>query len=161
VHESDEEMARTGKYPKTEGNVARYLRYGAMWRLLAVGLRNGGMRTPKVAAVTTFGADDELDLPGRPRIVHTPGHSNGHVAFHFPDRGALLAGDALCTHNPLTGRDGPQIMSGAFSVSSAQAMASLDRLEGLEAGVLLVGHGDPWTGGVAAAVARAREAGPS
>jgi glyoxylase-like metal-dependent hydrolase (beta-lactamase superfamily II) len=161
VHEGDEEMARTGKYPKTEGNVVRYLRYRAMWRLLAMGVRNGGLRTPKVASVTTFGADDELDLPGRPRIVYTPGHSNGHVAFHFPDRGALLAGDALCTRNPLTGRDGPQIMSGAFAVSSAQAMASLDRLEGLEAGVVLVGHGDPWTGGVAAAVARAREAGPS
>jgi len=161
VHEGDEEMARTGKYPKTEGNVARYLRHRAMWRLLAVGARNGGLRTPKIAEVTTFVDGAELDLPGRPRIVHTPGHSNGHVVFHFPDRGALLAGDALCTYNPLTGRDGPQIMSGAFSVSSAQAMASLDRLEPLEAGVMLVGHGDPWTGGVAAAVARAREAGPS
>jgi glyoxylase-like metal-dependent hydrolase (beta-lactamase superfamily II) len=52
-------------------------------------------------------------------------------------------------------------MPNAFATSSAQAAASLDRIEPLEAGVLLPGHGEPWTGGVAAAVARAREAGPS
>ena len=63
--------------------------------------------------------------------------------------------------DPLTGRPGPQIMPGAFSFSNAQAMESLGRIEVIEAGVLLVGHGDPWTAGVAAAVARAREAGPS
>jgi glyoxylase-like metal-dependent hydrolase (beta-lactamase superfamily II) len=161
VHEGDEQMARTGKYPKTEGNLLRYLRYGATWRLLAIGARNGAFRTPKIAAVTTFTEGAELDLPGRPRIVHTPGHSNGHVVFHFPDRGVLVAGDAIVTYNPLTGRHGPQIMPAAFNASNAQATASLDRLEPLESGVLLVGHGDPWTGGVAAAVALAREAGPS
>jgi glyoxylase-like metal-dependent hydrolase (beta-lactamase superfamily II) len=52
-------------------------------------------------------------------------------------------------------------MPAAFASSMAQATESLDRLEGLEAGVVLPGHGDPWTDGVAALVARAREAGPS
>ena len=51
-------------------------------------------------------------------------------------------------------------MPGAFAFSNAQAMDSLARIEGIEAGALLVGHGDPWTAGVGAAVARAREAGP-
>ena len=99
--------------------------------------------------MSTFAEGDELDVPGHPRIVHAPGHSNGHVVFHFPDRGALLAGDVIVTYNPLTGRPGPQIMPGAFNVSSAQAIASLERIESLEAGVLVVGHGDPWTDGVA------------
>jgi hypothetical protein len=72
-----------------------------------------------------------------------------------------MAGDAMCTFNPLTGRRGPQIMPGAFAISSAQEMEALGRLEGIEAGLLLPGHGEPWTDGVAAAVARAREAGPS
>ena len=83
------------------------------------------------------------------------------MVFHFADHGALIAGDALCTWNPLTGRMGPQIMPGAFAFSNAQAMESLARIETIEAGALLVGHGDPWTAGVGAAVARAREAGPS
>jgi len=161
VHEADAEMARTGKVPKRERGFLPYLRYPATWRLLGVSMRAGGMRPTKIAETTTFTGDQVLDVPGRPHAVHTPGHSHGHVAFHFPDRGVLIAGDALCTYNPLTGRRGPQLMPGGFSVSSAQAMDSLGRLEGLEAGVLLPGHGEPWTEGPSAAVARAREAGPS
>ena len=161
VHEADAEMARTAKPQSRERGMRPYFRHGATWRLLITGMRLGGARTPKIASVSTFAEGDELDVPGHPRIVHAPGHSNGHVVFHFPDRGALLAGDVIVTYNPLTGRSGPQIMPGAFNVSSGQALASLERIETLEAGVLVVGHGDPWTGGVAEAVARAREAGPS
>jgi glyoxylase-like metal-dependent hydrolase (beta-lactamase superfamily II) len=161
VHEGDAEMARTAKYPPRERGMRPYFRHGTTWALLWMGLRNGAARSVKIAEVTPFGDDAVLDLPGQPVVVPTPGHSAGQVAFHFPDRGALIVGDALCTRNPLTGRVGPQIMPGAFSISSPQAMASLERIEGLEAGVMLVGHGDPWTGGVGAAVARAREAGPS
>ena len=161
VHEGDAEMARTAKYPRPERSLRRYLRYGSTWALLWMALRNGGVRPVKIAEVTPFGDDASLDLPGAPVVVPVPGHSEGQVAFHFPDRGALIVGDALCTRNPLTGRMGPQLMPGAFSISSARAMESLARIEPLEAGVLLPGHGDPWTGGVSAAVARAREAGPS
>jgi glyoxylase-like metal-dependent hydrolase (beta-lactamase superfamily II) len=161
VHEADADMARTGKIGKRERSLLPYLRYGATWRLLGMAARAGGVRYPKIAAVSTFSGDEELDVPGRPRAVHTPGHSDGHVAFHLPDRGVLFAGDALCTWNPLTGRDGSQLMPGAFAVSSPQAMQSLARLEPLEAGALLPGHGNPWTDGVPSAVARAREAGPS
>jgi glyoxylase-like metal-dependent hydrolase (beta-lactamase superfamily II) len=160
IHERDAEQARTAKNHPREGGMRRYFRYGATWRLLAMGLRNGGYKVIKIPDVEPFG-EGELDVPGRPRAIHTPGHSPGHVVFHFAEQGALIAGDALCTWNPLTGRPGPQIMPGAFSFSNDQAMASLERIEGIEAGALLVGHGDPWTAGVGAAVARAREAGPS
>jgi len=159
VHEGDAEMARTAQYPARERGLRPYLRYGTTWALLWMSVRNGGARKVKIAEVTPFGDDAVLDLPGSPRLVPTPGHSEGQVCFHFPDRGALIAGDTLCTRNPLTGRTGPQLMPGAFSISSPRAMASLARIERLEAGALLVGHGDPWTGGVDTAVARAREAG--
>jgi glyoxylase-like metal-dependent hydrolase (beta-lactamase superfamily II) len=161
VHDGDVAMARDGVEQKTESNLAKYLRYRATWKLLALAVRSGGVRRPKIAEVTTFDDGQVLDVPGHPLVIHTPGHSNGHVVFHFPDRGALMAGDALCTWNPLTGRPGPQIMPAAFATSLAQAQASLARLEDLTAGVVLPGHGDPWTDGVGALVARAREAGPS
>ena len=161
VHDGDAAMVRDGVEQKPEGSFPRYLRHRATWRLLGLAIRSGGMRRPKIAEVTTFAGDIVLDVPGHPHAIHTPGHSDGHVVFHFPDRGALLAGDAVCTWNPLTGRPGPQIMSSAFSVSNADAIASLARLEGIEAGVVLPGHGDPWADGVPALVARAREAGPS
>ena len=161
VHEADAEMARTAKTPRRERGFAPYLRHPATWKLLGASLRAGGVKPTKIDEVSTFTGDTVLEVPGRPQAIHTPGHSDGHVVFHLPDRGALLVGDALCTYNPLTGRRGPQLMPGGFSVSSSQAMESLGRVEGLEANVLLPGHGEPWTEGVAAAVARAREAGPS
>ena len=92
-------------------------------------------------------------------MIATPGHSPGHVAFHLPDRGVLIGGDALCTYNPLTGKRGPQLMPKAFAFDVGQAQASLDALERIDAGVLLLGHGEPWTDGPAEAVARAREFG--
>ena len=54
--------------------------------------------------MTTFGAGDRLDVPGRPRVIHAPGHTEGCVALHFEGHQALLAGDVLCSRNPLTGR---------------------------------------------------------
>jgi glyoxylase-like metal-dependent hydrolase (beta-lactamase superfamily II) len=80
--------------------------------------------------------------------------------LHFPEHDALFAGDQLCTLNPLTGERGPQLLPSALQESTAGAMESLSRFEDAEA-ILLPGHGDPWEGSVAAAVAQARERGPT
>ena len=48
--------------------------------------------------------DGPLDVPGRPRVIHTPGHTHGHVSLHFADRDALIAGDAVVTLDPYTAK---------------------------------------------------------
>ena len=50
-------------------------------------------------------------------------------------------------------------MPRSFNLSSEQALESLRALDGIDAGVLLPGHGEPWRNGVAAAVDAARAAG--
>jgi glyoxylase-like metal-dependent hydrolase (beta-lactamase superfamily II) len=110
---------------------------------------------------TPYAHEGELDVPGRPRVVFTPGHTHAHCALHFPDRGALIAGDALVTFNPYTAGRGPQIVSSAATADSARALRSLSALEATGAPVVLTGHGPVWRQGVMEAVARAREAGPS
>jgi glyoxylase-like metal-dependent hydrolase (beta-lactamase superfamily II) len=47
----------------------------------------------------------------------------------------------------------------AATADSRRALRVLDALAKTGAGTLLVGHGEPWTRGAAAAVALAREAG--
>jgi glyoxylase-like metal-dependent hydrolase (beta-lactamase superfamily II) len=102
-----------------------------------------------------------LDVPGRPHIVPTPGHTHGHCSLHFPDRGALIAGDAIVTLDPYTGGKGPQIVSGAATADSARALASLDDLAATGAQTVLTGHGPAWREGIVSAVEQARERGPS
>jgi glyoxylase-like metal-dependent hydrolase (beta-lactamase superfamily II) len=81
--------------------------------------------------------------------------------LHFPDRDALIAGDAVVTFNPYTAQTGPQLVSGAATADRERNLQSLDALGATGAGVVLCGHGEPWREGAAACVERARAAGPS
>lgn len=94
----------------------------------------------------------------RPRAVFVPGHTEGHTAFHLGDRGILFSGDELITKDPLSRRRGPQLAPSSLNDDHDLARASLTALEGLDASLVLPGHGEPWSGTPAAAVAGAREA---
>ena len=111
-----------------------------------------------VKEVRTF-TGGTLAVPGSPHVVFTPGHTFGHCAFHLPDRGVLLTGDALVTLDPYTGDRGPRLVARAVTAHVAQALDSLSVLAETDARVVLTGHGEPWRDGVAAAVERARAAG--
>ena len=161
IHGYDQEtLARPG--PKggdaRMSNVVRQLWRPQAWRTLGHMARRGGGRPTRVEGPELFADGDELDVPGRPRVVHTPGHTPGHCAFVFADRGALFVGDALCTFDPLSGRRGPQPLPYALNVSTTEAHASLERLAEQEAKVTLPGHGEPWHGPPATLVRRARTA---
>jgi glyoxylase-like metal-dependent hydrolase (beta-lactamase superfamily II) len=156
VHADDAAMAR-GEV-KASGQQTGPVRPGPMIRFLWYGLRNGMLRIPALTEVSTFGDGATLDAPGAPRVIAMPGHSPGSAALHVPALDALFIGDAIATKAVTSGEIGPQIAP--FSSDRARALTSLARLDGMEAGWVLPGHGEPWTGGVAAAVAavRAREA---
>jgi glyoxylase-like metal-dependent hydrolase (beta-lactamase superfamily II) len=123
--------------------------------------RLGARKVERPATLETFDGRG-LDVPGRPVPVHTPGHTSGHCALHLPDRGVLLAGDALMTEHGLVERPGPQLLPGFFQSDVAQARASLELLVPLGADVVVCGHGPPFDGTpsatVDAALARATSA---
>lgn len=116
-----------------------------------------GFLTPRwVQQVSAFEDGEELDAPGRPQVLYTPGHTEGHSSFLLADRGVLMAGDALVTFDPLLGTAGPRVPADALNVDTAQAHASLTALERVDAQIVLPGHGEPWTQGAAKAVDHAR-----
>ncbi|AEE45357.1 MBL fold metallo-hydrolase [Cellulomonas fimi] len=125
--------------------------------LLAMAAR-GALAVPGVSPTDLVCEDAVLDVPGRPRAVHCPGHTDGHLALHLPDRGVLLTGDALVTLDPYTGRTGPRVVARAGTKDAQVALDSLGRLP-TGRHTVLPGHGEPWTGEVADAVRAAREAG--
>jgi glyoxylase-like metal-dependent hydrolase (beta-lactamase superfamily II) len=117
-------------------------------------IANKGFARVTVPTVTPFGEDDVLDVPGKLRVVYTPGHSAAHSSLLLEDRDVLIAGDALATLAVNTGKTGPMVHP--FNADRERAIRSLDVLQRVEARYLLPGHGDPWSGGVAEAVALAR-----
>jgi len=127
------------------------------WRFMGGMARAGGARPTRFEGAELFSDGDRLDVPGHPLVVHTPGHTAGHCAFLLADHGLLAVGDELCTTNPITGDQRPQLMPRQTNVSNVDCVASLSRLEGLEAEVVLPGHGEPWHGSPARAVERARQ----
>jgi hypothetical protein len=52
-------------------------------------------------------------------------------------------------------------MPSAFNLSDSTILDSLSKVESLDAGVLLFGHGEPWKQGAGDAVRRACETGPT
>lgn len=161
VHQDDVQMARTGEVGPRDGKARAYLLHAAFWRTFLVLSRRGATKIIPIQEVSGFADGETLDVPGKPRVVHAPGHTDGSAAILLEDRGILFTGDVLCTHNALTGRSGPQIMPSGLNTDTPRALASLASLDGIKAGLLLPGHGDPWTGGVEDAIRRARIAGPS
>jgi glyoxylase-like metal-dependent hydrolase (beta-lactamase superfamily II) len=106
---------------------------------------------PRVEALV----DNEiLDVPGRPRVVPTPGHTAGHYSVALEQRAVLFTGDALVGFDYASGRRG--VAQHRFNEDRQRAFESLARLEPLDADVVLFGHGDPWTGGVRPALELAR-----
>jgi glyoxylase-like metal-dependent hydrolase (beta-lactamase superfamily II) len=83
--------------------------------------------------------EDEVEdgdvLPGGLRVVHTPGHSDGHLSLLWPERGLLIAGDT-CWH--LT-----RLAYMPFYVDFEEAKRSLAKLARLDFEVACFGHGRP------------------
>ena len=160
VHADDEATLRKPRQKTGDASPQRalpYLRHAATWRILVHMVRLGGARPRPVEGAETYRDGDVLDVPGSPRVIHTPGHTPGHCVLHFERVGALFVGDALCTWNVVTGARGAQLMPSALNVDNQLCLQSLDRIEALDASLLLPGHGDPLRDSPAAAVAHARQ----
>lgn len=96
---------------------------------------------------------DELVIEGHVTpegftILHTPGHSPGHMALWHKERGLLIAGDALNNRNGKLGAPPPIV-----TPKLAMARESIVKLGKLNYEVACFGHGPPLRSGADAAVA--------
>jgi glyoxylase-like metal-dependent hydrolase (beta-lactamase superfamily II) len=161
VHRDDVELT---KHPRTYDRERTPLYYVATkpraLPIIAGLVRRGALWPTPVDDVSSY-VDGRLDVPGKPQVVFTPGHTYGHCGLHFPERETLIAGDAVVMLNPYTGSHGPQIVARAATADSALALRSLDAVAATGATTVLTGHGEPWRRGAAAMADEARRAGPS
>ena len=120
-------------------------------------LRNGVARTEPVAEASGFADEEILDVPGRPRVIHTPGHTAGNAALSLADREVLIVGDTLATLSLVPGESGPQLLPRFLNEDHDRALASLEKIEPVKARWVLPGHGLPWEGSPQQAVKLARQ----
>jgi len=101
------------------------------------------LNVPKAVPCPVDELLDEGDTLGPLQVLHAAGHSPGHLAFHWPERGFLIVGDAVATW--------PGLCPGwhSFNLNKPQHHATLQRLAALDASIVGVGHGDPITVGAA------------
>lgn len=152
LHEAGVERAQAGGDPPLGGFVKNLWRPAIIRYFIEI-VRSDGTSIPPVTNVETFSDGSELDVPGRPQVIHVPGHTEGEVAFYLPDRDVVFCGDALATVNFETWRGNrPQLMPPWLNVDHQQARASLDSFGSLGEVVVLPGHGDPWQGDLPEAI---------
>jgi glyoxylase-like metal-dependent hydrolase (beta-lactamase superfamily II) len=91
-------------------------------------------------------------LPGW-QVLHTPGHTAGHVSFFREEGRVLLAGDAFCTTKPesffeSTVAQNPEMHGppAYFTSDWTRAGQSVSRLAQLDPLVVAPGHGKPIAG---------------
>jgi glyoxylase-like metal-dependent hydrolase (beta-lactamase superfamily II) len=148
VHELDAALAR-GEVPNP-GKAAGPTKPLPMLRFLLHGLVRGALRTRNLGEVGVFGDGTTLDVPGALRVIGLPGHTPGSVGLFAASFDTLFIGDAIATVSVASGATGPMVAP--FTADAEQAVESLTRLRDVEAGWVLPGHGQPWRGGVEAAV---------
>jgi glyoxylase-like metal-dependent hydrolase (beta-lactamase superfamily II) len=88
MHTDDAELASEGRC------LRRVQPLGMRGRLLSPLLVAAPRQIEPVEVDHRLADGDELPLAGGMRVVHTPGHSEGHVALLAPAKGAVFAADA-------------------------------------------------------------------
>ena len=161
VHEADVPLTRhPWRYDHERARVYYFATQVRALPMVASFIRHRAWWPTPVREVVRY-ESGVLPVPGEPQIVFTPGHTHGHCALHLPARDGIIAGDAVVTLDPYTGRRGPRIVAAAATVDTQRNLAALDAIADTGAGTVLVGHGDPWRQGAAAIVEHARAAGPA
>jgi glyoxylase-like metal-dependent hydrolase (beta-lactamase superfamily II) len=161
VHQADVGLVTGEQEREFERHWAWDLYHLQAWKTAAFFVGGGVLSAQPVHELSEFSDGEVLDVPGRPRVIHTPGHTDGSTCILLDERDVILTGDSLVTLHLGNGRTGARVMPRAFNKNSVQALESLDHLHGIEAATVLPGHGEPWVGGLASAVVEAQKTGPS
>ncbi|HET6908823.1 MAG TPA: MBL fold metallo-hydrolase [Mycobacteriales bacterium] len=160
LHPADVQLAADWRSNQTQRPLTRYMHLPGTWVFLAHCLANGVTKPRSMPTTVSLQDSETADVPGRPRVIHAPGHTDGSVVLDFQDHGVVFVGDLLCTLSMGSGRRAtPRLQSRGSNKNSDQALDSLRRLDGITSRVVLPGHGNPWTNGVEAAADSARAVG--
>ncbi|MHA2184834.1 MAG: MBL fold metallo-hydrolase [Promethearchaeota archaeon] len=105
----------------------------------------GGMRFEYIEPNLLLNSDERI-VDGELQIVHSPGHSVGHICIYYPKKGILFSGDHILSK--ITPHLGTLVIPGAeefnkknnFENILEHYLNSLDRIDELKSRIILPGH---------------------
>ncbi|MHA2474987.1 MAG: MBL fold metallo-hydrolase, partial [Promethearchaeota archaeon] len=105
----------------------------------------GGMRFEYIEPDLLLNSDERI-VDGELQIVHSPGHSVGHICIYYPKKGILFSGDHILSK--ITPHLGTLVIPGAeefnkknnFENILEHYLNSLDRIDELKSRIILPGH---------------------
>jgi len=79
--------------------------------------------------------DNEI-FEGDVVVIHTPGHTRGHISLFYAKEGILVAGDALVVEN-----DDLEIANPSYTLDMKAAVESVERIRSLNPKMVICYHG--------------------
>ncbi len=105
----------------------------------------GGMKFEYIEPDLLLNNDDRI-IDGELQIVHSPGHSVGHICIYYPNKNILFSGDHILSK--ITPHLGTLVIPGAEEFNKKNNyenilkhyLRSLDRIDELKSRIILPGH---------------------
>lgn len=119
-------------------------------------IRAGALNADPATEARAWTAERLRNLPGSPEAILVAGHTPGNASIYFRGAGVIATGDSLVTGHPLSGHVGPQMLHPMYHSEPDTALSATHVLDGVEASIILPGHGPALAMPLAAALAAVR-----
>ena len=104
-------------------------------------VKAGSLKAEPATRAQAWDTERLRSLPGSPEAILLPGHTPGNVSLLLPEAGAIAVGDSFVSGHPLSRKTGPQMLHRMYHTDPAAALEATHRLDGINASVVLPGHG--------------------
>ncbi|KRE85281.1 MBL fold metallo-hydrolase [Arthrobacter sp. Soil764] len=112
-----------------------------VFRWMVHAIRAGALAARPATRAEAWDAATLRALPGRPVAISVPGHTPGNAAILLPEAGAIAVGDSFVSGHPISRTSGPQMLHPMYHADPGAALAAVRNLAGVDASVVLPGHG--------------------
>ena len=156
IHETAHELAKLRKKLSENTNLEEKIKERGQL-LISYGLKKeevdlmmqrfgtGGMKFEYIEPDLLLNNDDRI-IDGELQIVHSPGHSVGHICIYYPNKNILFSGDHILSK--ITPHLGTLVIPGAEEFNKKNNyenilehyLRSLDRIDELNSRIILPGH---------------------
>lgn len=157
---SPEELAHVQGHEKHQvslGEVIVRAWRPSVLRWMRHAIRAGALNADPATEARAWTAEQLRELPGSPEAILVAGHTPGNASIYFRGAGVIATGDSFITGHPLSRHTGPQMLHPMYHTEPGAALSATHVLDGVEASIILPGHGPALAMPLADALASLRD----